>query len=104
MRHGRIEDFPPQLLGERRDLALLFKRLATLRTDAALFTDVDELYWRGPTPEHSAACVAILKATRSECSLGPEKACLFSACPCSTSEWRWQFRRARELTIPRGAA
>jgi 5'-3' exonuclease len=50
MRHGRIEDFPPQLLGERRDLALLFKRLATLRTDAPLFADVDELRWRGPTP------------------------------------------------------
>ena len=49
MRHGRIEDFPPQLLGERRDLALLFKRLATLRTDAPLFSDIDELHWRGPT-------------------------------------------------------
>jgi 5'-3' exonuclease len=49
MRHGRIEDFPPQLLGERRDLALLFKRLATLRTDAPLFTNVDEIRWRGPT-------------------------------------------------------
>jgi 5'-3' exonuclease len=31
-RYGRIEDFPPQVLGERRDLALLFKKLATLRT------------------------------------------------------------------------
>jgi 5'-3' exonuclease len=49
-RHGRIEDFPPEVLGERRELALLFKRLATLRTDAPLFTDVDELRWRGPTP------------------------------------------------------
>lgn len=48
-RYGRIEDFPPQVLGERRDLALLFKRLATLRTDAPLFADVDELRWRGPT-------------------------------------------------------
>jgi 5'-3' exonuclease len=48
-RYGRIEDFPPQILGERRDLALLFKRLAILRTDAPLFADVDELRWRGPT-------------------------------------------------------
>ena len=48
-RHGRIEDFPPQILGERRELALLFKRLATLRTDAPLFADIDELRWRGPT-------------------------------------------------------
>ena len=49
-RHGPIEDFPPEALGERRELALLFKRLATLRTDAKLFEDVDELRWRGPTP------------------------------------------------------
>jgi hypothetical protein len=28
--------------------ALLFRTLATLRTDIALFTDVDELEWRGP--------------------------------------------------------
>jgi 5'-3' exonuclease len=48
-RYGRIEDFPPQILGERRVLALLFKQLATLRTDAQLFADIDELRWRGPT-------------------------------------------------------
>jgi 5'-3' exonuclease len=47
--HGPIEDFPPQVLGDQRDLALLFKRLATLRTDAPLFDDVDALRWRGPT-------------------------------------------------------
>jgi len=47
-RHGPIESFPDEVLGERRDLALLFKRLATLRTDAKLFDDVDELAWRGP--------------------------------------------------------
>jgi 5'-3' exonuclease len=46
-RHGAIETFPPEVLGERRDLALLFKDLATLRTDATLFRDVDELRWRG---------------------------------------------------------
>ena len=48
-RHGFIEDFPPDVLQERRTLALLFKHLATLRTDAPLFADVDELQWRGPT-------------------------------------------------------
>jgi len=47
--YGVIEDFPPAVLGERRDLALLFKELATLRTDAPLFSDVEELRWRGPT-------------------------------------------------------
>jgi len=48
-RHGPIEAFPAEVLGEQRDLALLFKDLATLRTDAELFRDVDELRWRGPT-------------------------------------------------------
>ncbi len=47
--HGAIEQFPANVLGEQRDLALLFKRLATLRTDAALFRDPDELRWPGPT-------------------------------------------------------
>jgi 5'-3' exonuclease len=53
-RYGRIEDFPPQILGERHALALLFKQLATLRTDAPLFPDVDELRWRGPTDSFTA--------------------------------------------------
>jgi len=53
-RHGPIEEFPPDVLGEARDLALLFKDLATLRTDAPLFRDVDELRWRGPTEEFPA--------------------------------------------------
>src|SRR5213082_2450708 len=47
--YGRIEDFPASVLGDARDRALLFKDLATLRTDARLFRDVDELRWRGPT-------------------------------------------------------
>ena len=46
--NGTIEDFPPAILGNNRDLALLFKRLATLRADAPLFTNIDELRWRGP--------------------------------------------------------
>lgn len=33
-----------------RDRALLFRTLATLRTDIPLFDDVDQLRWRGPTP------------------------------------------------------
>src|SRR5215469_13662460 len=56
VRYGRIEDFPPQVLGERRDLALLFKKLATLRTDAPVFRDIDELRWRGPTENFSNCC------------------------------------------------
>lgn len=34
-----------------RDQALLFRTLATLRTDIALFEDVGDLEWKGPTPE-----------------------------------------------------
>jgi 5'-3' exonuclease len=51
-RYGPLEDFGPEVLNdENRALALLFKDLATLRTDAPLFEDVDELRWRGATPE-----------------------------------------------------
>jgi 5'-3' exonuclease len=53
-RHGAIEAFPPEVLGDRRAQALLFKKLATLRTDAALFRRVDELRWRGPLSEFAA--------------------------------------------------
>jgi 5'-3' exonuclease len=53
-RHGKLENFPGDVLGDRRELALLFKNLATLRTDAPLFHDVDELRWRGPTAPFDA--------------------------------------------------
>src|SRR5688572_6400443 len=36
-RHGPIEGFAPEVLGERRGQALLFKNLATLRADAPLY-------------------------------------------------------------------
>ena len=47
--YGPIESFPKKVLGNQREQALLFKRLATLRTNAKLFAKVDELRWRGPT-------------------------------------------------------
>jgi 5'-3' exonuclease len=53
-RYGAIESFPPDILGEQRDLALLFKNLATLRTDAPLFKTVETLRWRGATPAFAA--------------------------------------------------
>lgn len=55
-RYGKLEFFPPNVLGERHALALLFKRLATLRTDAEVFVNVDELEWRGPTSAFPAVC------------------------------------------------
>ena len=48
-RYGPIEAFPENVLGKERERALLFKLLATLRTDAPLFRDVEVLRWRGPT-------------------------------------------------------
>jgi 5'-3' exonuclease len=47
-RYGAIEQFPDEILGEQRPLALLFKDLATLRANAPLFENVDELQWTGP--------------------------------------------------------
>jgi 5'-3' exonuclease len=74
-RHGPIEAFPDTLLGERRRDALLFKRLATLRTDVPVFDDIEGLRWRGPQAGFAdwvakagapalAARVAALKAAR----------------------------------------
>lgn len=62
-RHGMIENFPSSVLGNNRELALLFKKLATLRTDACLFRNIDELRWRGPT-DGFAACVQQLGDAR----------------------------------------
>jgi 5'-3' exonuclease len=68
-RFGHIEDIPVDArewhvnaasaatlaatLARDRALALLFRDLATLRTDIPLFTSVDELAWAGPTPAFS---------------------------------------------------
>ena len=65
-RFGRIEAIPDdwrtwnanvtsaaslsRVLQRDREQALLFRTLATLRTDVPLFTDVEELRWKGPTP------------------------------------------------------
>jgi 5'-3' exonuclease len=58
-KHGAIENFPADVLGENRDVALLFKNLATLRCDARLFDDVEELRWRGPTAAFAATAEKI---------------------------------------------
>jgi 5'-3' exonuclease len=48
-RYGRLEQFPSEILKDSLERALLFKKLATLRIDAPLFGDVEELRWRGST-------------------------------------------------------
>lgn len=55
-RYGAINQFPAHVLGDHAERALLFKKLATLCTDAPLFTDVEALRWRGATD--AFACVA----------------------------------------------
>ena len=62
-RYGPLERFPIEVLGERQKLALLFKELATLRTDERLFASVDELRWRGPT-EAFGTCASRLADER----------------------------------------
>ena len=58
-KYGALENFPATVLGERAKLALLFKELATLRTDAPLFDDVEQLRWRGPGPGFADATAAL---------------------------------------------
>jgi 5'-3' exonuclease len=58
-RYGRLEDFPSEVLGTHRDEALLFKNLATLRTDAPLFERVEALRWKGATLAFAAAAERI---------------------------------------------
>lgn len=53
-RYGAVENFPQTVLGDRRELALVFKNLATLRSDAPVLRDMDELQWRGPTAAFAA--------------------------------------------------
>jgi 5'-3' exonuclease len=53
-RYGPIEDFPDTVLGSSRELALLFKNLATLRSGEPLFQEVDALRWLGATPGFAA--------------------------------------------------
>ena len=54
-RCGPIEKFPSNIFDQKkRRLALLFKTLATLRTDAPLFKNVETVRWRGATPAFAA--------------------------------------------------
>jgi 5'-3' exonuclease len=57
-KYGPLEAWPVEVLGERRELALLFKRLATLRVDAELFSNVDTLRWSGPLQDFAKWCAA----------------------------------------------
>ena len=64
--HGHLNSFPRALLGENRERALLFKKLATLRTDAPLFDDVEQLRWNGPTQAFPSVVARIGNARLAE--------------------------------------
>ena len=43
------------MLGAKRELALLFKGLATLRSSAEVIRDVEDMRWHGPRRHHRPA-------------------------------------------------
>jgi hypothetical protein len=43
-------------LAESFELALLFRELARLVIEPSLLTSVDELDWRGPSPDFETVC------------------------------------------------
>jgi len=76
-RHGHIEDFPDETLSAtNRELALLFKDLATLRTDIPLFKNVNELRWNGAAARFPALAKKIDSPRLAErvAKLRPESA------------------------------
>jgi 5'-3' exonuclease len=54
------------ILRERREDALLFRRLATLVTDIDLFDSVDALHWQGPTPAFAPLAAQFDAATTAD--------------------------------------
>jgi 5'-3' exonuclease len=79
---GHLESIPPdsrewgvnanspaalaRTLAGSRDLAYLFRTLATLRPDIALLDDVEELRWRGPTPAFAMLAARLDHAVASK--------------------------------------
>ena len=62
-----------QTLAEERQRALLFRTLATLRTDVALFDDVAELRWNGPSPSFASLAARLDSAITPKGSLQRRK-------------------------------
>ena len=53
--------------------ALLFRKLATLRTDIPLFKDVEELRWKGPKPEFETIAAELDSAVTQSRKRPPRK-------------------------------
>jgi 5'-3' exonuclease len=60
-------------LARDRDLVMLFRTLATLRTDIPLFDDVDQLRWNGPTPAFDAIGARLDRATTAKPGAGKRR-------------------------------
>jgi 5'-3' exonuclease len=97
-RYGKIEDFPAHILGGQRELALLFKTLATLRDDATLFTSVDQLRWQGPTERFSAVAERV---GDTRLTSRAEKALLTGLSAAGSFESTVPLRRKPPKTSPR---
>jgi 5'-3' exonuclease len=81
-RYGHLEEIPDDgsawdvtvrgaarlsaTLAEYRGVAILFRQLATLRTDAPVFDSVDELRWTGPRPAFADVCARLGSTTLLE--------------------------------------
>jgi 5'-3' exonuclease len=61
-------------LARDRELVMLFRTLATLRTDIPLFEDVDQLRWNGPTSAFDAIGARLDAATTVKRQLGERRA------------------------------
>src|SRR5881227_391289 len=53
-RHGQIENFPPDILGKQRKLALLDRKSTRLNSSHGLLSRMEALRWRGATPAFAA--------------------------------------------------
>ena len=74
--YGGIEQFPIEVLKNNFERALLFKKLATLRIDALLFDDVDQLRWHGSTASFGSVAEKIGDGRLAKRVLGLESRAL----------------------------
>ena len=60
-------------LVREREHALLFRDLATLRTDLQLFDSIEELRWKGPRPSFAALGAKLDAAVTAPAATNPSR-------------------------------